>query len=307
MPAELDLQQLRAFFLVAQLGSFSGAARRLFRTQSAVSHAVRKLEDSAGLRLLVRRGRLVRPTEEGLRLTQACESIFATLELAQEDLQKGHTRAAGRLRLGVTVEFGSSVLLRHIQPFVAAHPGLELDFHLGPELLGPLLREDIDLAIDCVNHHVPALERTPLFREAYQVACAPAYRDALRLRRPADLARCTVLSMDKECAWWNRFLSAIPKARRPALGRIMAVNHIRGMINAAVHGLGVVIAPSYSLQSELTRGSLVPCFPSIRPLEDWFALYQKTSKARLAKHRLLKEYLQGLKVSAFSSRPSRGG
>ena len=178
MDLALDLQQLRAFFLVARLGSFSGAARRLGRTQSAVSHAVRKLEDSAGLQLLVRSGRLVRPTEEGLRLQQACEGVFATLEQAQEDLRQGSTRAAGRLRLGVTVEFGSSVLMHHLPPFLAAHPGLELDVHLGPDLLAPLLREDLDLAIDCVRHHHPQLERTPLFRESFLVACAPAYREA---------------------------------------------------------------------------------------------------------------------------------
>lgn len=300
-PPDLDLQQLRAFFLVVQAGSFSAAARRLHRTQSAVSHAVRKLEESAGVRLLDRRGREVRPTDEGRRLHRACESVFATLGAAQEDLQREHRRAEGRIRLGATVEFGCSVLMRHIQPFLAAHPGLELDFHLSPDLLAPLLREDIDLAIDCVEHSLLELERTPLFREAYMVACAPAYRDALRIREPADLARATVLSIDKECEWWERFLVAFPRTRRPVFGRVMAINHIRGLITAAVGGLGVLIAPSYSLQGELAARALVPLFPSIRPLEDRFALYQKASKTRLAKHRLLKDYLVQLNPAEFGA------
>ena len=298
---ELDLQQLRAFFLVVQAGSFSAAARRLNRTQSAVSHAVRKLEDSAGLRLLDRRGREVRPTEEGRRLHHACEAVFSTLDAAQEDLHRGRSRAEGRIRLGATVEFGCSVLMHHIQPFLAAHPGIEMDFHLSHDLLTPLLREDMDLAIDCEEHPLTELDRTPLFREAYMVACAPAYQAAQKIVLPADLARCTVLSIDKACGWWQRFLVAFPKQRQPLFGRVIEINHIRAMITAAVDSMGVLIAPSYSLQGELERGALVPLFPSIRPLEDRFALYQKSSKAKLAKHRLLKEYLQALEPSEFGA------
>ena len=59
-------------------------------------------------------------------------------------------------------------------------------------------------------------------------------------------------------------------------------------------GLGVLLAPSYSLEGELDRGALVPLFPDFRPLEDRFALYQKAGKARLAKRRLLTEYLKEL-------------
>jgi DNA-binding transcriptional LysR family regulator len=297
----LDLQQLRSFFMVVQAGGFSNAARRLHRTQSAVSHAVRKLEDSAGVRLIERRGREMCPTEEGLRLYQTCESIFAALEGAEEELERGRGRVRGRLRLGATVEFGNSVLMRHIQPFVAANPDIELDFRLSSDLLTPLLREDIDLAIDCVKHKLPELERTPLFREAYMVACSPSYLAAHQIHDPEDLSACTVLTMDKECEWWGRFLMALPKARRPVFGRTAAVNHIRGMINAAVSDIGVLLAPSYSVQSELGRRELVPLFPGIRPLEDRFALYQKVAKADLLKHRLLKQYLKSLRLSEFGA------
>jgi DNA-binding transcriptional LysR family regulator len=297
----LDLAHLRTFHTVVQAGGFSAAARRLHRTQSAVSHAVRKLEDSAKVRLLDRRGREVRLTEEGKSLHHACELVFATLDAAQEELRKGRGRASGRIRLGATVEFGCSVLMRNIQPFLTAHPGIEMDFHLSHELLTPLLREDIDLAVDCHDHDRPELERTPLFREAYMVACSPDYLAAHEITGPGDLARCTVLSLDKPCAWWERFLKALPEAHRPAFGRVVAINHIRGLITAAVNGLGVLLAPSYSLHGELERGELVPLFPAIRPQEDRFALYQKTTKAPLSKHRLLKAYLESLSPAEFGA------
>jgi len=199
------------------------------------------------------------------------------------------------------VEFGTSVLMRHIRPFLEAHSGIEMDFVLSHDLLTPLLRDDVDLAIDCVAHPHPDLERTPLFREAYMVACAPDYLAAHRIEEPGDLERCAVLSIDKGCAWWERFLGTFPKSRRPSFGRVVAINHIRGLITAAVSGLGVLLAPSYSVKGELDRGALVPLFPGFRPLEDRFALYQKAGKARLAKHRLLTEYLQALTPAEFGA------
>ena len=301
MDPGLDLAQLRSFFTLARTGSFSEAARRLNRTQPAVSHAVRKLEDSVGLPLVDRRGRDFRLTEEGRRLYQACESVFSTLDAAEEDLGRGRALSRGRLRLGATIEFGSSILMKHIRPFLAENPGVEMDFTLAHELLAPLLKDELDLIIDCVDHNLPELQKTPLFRETYVVACAPGYREEHRIRVPGDLARCAILSLDKAGLWWNRFQTALPERKRPVVQRVIAVNHIRGMINAAGEGLGVVLAPKYSVLEELARGVLVPLFPSIRPAEDRFHIYQKSLKAGLEKHRRLTEYLMTIHPSEFGS------
>lgn len=301
MDGSLDLPQLRTFFTLAQTGSFTACARRLHRTQSAVSHAMAKLEDLAGVPLLDRRGRDLSLTEEGRRLYQACEQVFATLDAATEDLRRHSTLARGRLRVGATVEFGSSILMKHMQPFLVAHPDLEIDFTLSHELLTPLLRDDLDLIIDCQEHSLPTLSQSPLFRETYVVACAPAFRKAHRLREPAHLSRAPVLSLDKAGAWWNRFLRAIPDQEQPQLDQIIAVNHIRAMIHAAVEGMGALLVPRYSVLGELERGGLVALFPNLRPTEDRFSIYQKRVKATQEKQKLLTGYLQGLNPAEFGS------
>jgi DNA-binding transcriptional LysR family regulator len=145
------------------------------------------------------------------------------------------------------------------------------------------------------------LSSSALFHEAHIVACAPDYLAAHRIEEPADLARCAVLSIDKECAWWERFLGAFPKSRRPAYRRVVAISHLRGLITAAASDLGVLLAPSYSLRGELDRGALVALFPTIRPLEDRFALYQKSGKVRLERHRLLTNYLQEMTPAEFGA------
>jgi DNA-binding transcriptional LysR family regulator len=301
MDALLDLPQLRTFFTLAQTGSFTACARRLHRTQSAVSHAMAKLEDLVGVPLLDRRSRELGLTEEGRRLYQACEQVFATLDAATDDLRRHSTLARGRLRVGTTVEFGSSILMKHMQPFLVANPDLEIDFTLSHDLLTPLLRDDLDLIIDCQEHALPTLKKSPLFRETYVVACAPAFRRAHRLRVPADLSRVPVLSLDKAGAWWNRFLRAVPDHAQPQLDQIIAVNHIRAMIHAAVEGMGALLVPRYSVLGELERGDLVTLFPAIRPTEDRFSIYQKRVKATQEKQKLLTRYLQSLSPSEFGS------
>jgi DNA-binding transcriptional LysR family regulator len=301
MDTLLDLPQLRTFYVLAQAGSFTACARRLNRTQSAVSHAMAKLEDLAGTPLLDRKGRRLGLTEEGRRLYQACEQAFATLEAAADDLRRHQSLVRGHLRIGATVEFGSSILMRHMQPFLAANPDLEVDFTLSQDLLALLLRDELDLIVDCQEHPLPTLKKSPLFRETYVVACAPAFRKAHRLRVPADLSRGPVLSLDKTGSWWNRFLMAVPDQEQPQLDRIIGVNQIRAMIHAAVAGMGALLVPHYSVLEELRRGELVALFPAIRPVEDRFSIYQKKVKATHEKLQLLTRYLQGLSPAEFGS------
>lgn len=301
----LDLGQLRSFYALGQAGSFVGASLRLSRTPSAVNHAVRKLEQSAGVRLVERRGRNVHLTEEGERLFSVCETVYAAVEGAAESLREGAATARGMLRLGAPPEFGCSVLMRHIGGFIRQHPDIQLDFTLSHDLLTPLRRDEIDVAIDCVEHFQPDLQKVPLFRESYTVACAPAFRRLHRLATPRDLSRVPLLSVDKAGAWWHRLLRAVPEPDRPELRHVTAVNHIRAMITAAVEGIGVALVPSYSVLPELERRLLVQLFSRLDLPEDRFRIYQKKAKASLAKHRALVTYLQSINPSEF--RPDASG
>lgn len=302
----LDLGQLRSFYALGQAGSFVGAAERLGRTPSAVNHAVRKLGESAGVRLVERRGRNIQLTEDGERLFAVCETVYAAIEGAAETLRRGGAASRGRLRLGAPPEFGCSVLMRHIGAFVRQNPDIQLDFTLGHDLLTPLRRDEIDLAIDCVEHFQPELQKVPLFRESYMVVCAPSLRRERRLAAPADLSRVPVLSLDKAGAWWHRLLRAVPEPERPDLRRITTINHIRAMITAAVEAIGVALVPSYSVLPELERKLLVQLFPHIELPEDRFRIYQKKTKAALEKHRALVAYLQSINPAEFGSEVVRG-
>src|SRR5438552_10615319 len=97
----MDLSELQVFLMVAREGSFSRAAERLYRTQPAVSLAIRKLEDGLGQPLFVRGARPVHLTEAGLFLRDNAERLVNLRKAVKKRLTEleGLTRA--ELALGL--------------------------------------------------------------------------------------------------------------------------------------------------------------------------------------------------------------
>ena len=292
----LDLYQLRTFFAVAQTLSYTGAARRLYVTQPAVSHAVAKLERGLKEELLRKEGGALALTEAGKILYRSCETVFYELERAEERLAAAG-RAAGVIRLGATVEFGTTLLVKYLKGFIKKNPGIHIDFQFRHELLKPLLNDEVDIIIDCRDHKAEGLEKIPLFREEYAVIASQEYVKRNRIKVPADLSRCNTLSLDKDGQWWDNFRNAVARAERPEFRNITEINHIRGIINAAIEGLGAGFVPRYCVLKELRAGTLVDVFPRLKLVEDNFYICQKTGKAGLARHRSLIEYLKNLKAT----------
>jgi len=293
----LDPGKLQVFVEVARAGSLSEAGRRLHVTPSAVSHALRRLQDSAGCELLEWRGRRLNLTERGDALLQACGAAFDRLEEAERQLASGEPLR--KLTVGCTGEFGSTVLLAKLKPLLDAQPMLRLGFYFAEDLTRPLLRDEIDLAVDCHTHAHPSIHRTPLFREKYVAVATPAFLRRFKVRTPRDLEHTPVLSLDADGSWWNNLLRALPRERRPALERIVMVNHIRGMINATRAGYGVSLVPKYAVLPELASGALTVLFPRLQLLEDSFSIFQKLARAERPVNRLVTQYLLRIDVRDF--------
>ncbi len=300
MAARLDLYQLRAFFALSQTLSYTRAAARIHVSQSAVSHAIKKLEAGVGCELVSRRGRRVALTEEGQELARSCRSVFGELERVEGWLASRGPRVQ-TIRLGATVEFGNLVLVRHLRPFLAENPDIRVDLRVTNDPLPALLGDDLDIIIDCKRHSFAGLERTPLFREQYAVVAAPAYLRGKAVKGPKDLDGHMIISLDKGASWWGRFIRAVPRGEQPDFKResVIEINHIRGIINAATEGLGVALLPKYAIVTELRRRRLVNLFPATSVREDQFSIYQRNRKASLDAHRRLVAYLKQLRPEEF--------
>jgi DNA-binding transcriptional LysR family regulator len=300
-PVPCDLYQLKTFFVLARTLNFTKAARKLYVTQPAVSHSLKKLEAGLGCKLIARRGAGFALTENGRLLYAACEDIFYRLDKAEESIRRDNREYIGRIRLGATVEFGTSVLVKAMKDFLIRFDNIRIDFRFSHDL-PPLLRADeIDIAIDCGDYAHPQLVRDTLFREQYVVIGKPDYIVRNRIRGPRDLDRARVISMDETGAWWERFLQAVPDTERPSLDRLTTINHIRGMVNAALEGMGIALVPLYCVSGELRSGRLKNVFPKTALHEDFFYIYQKKKKSGLQSHRILVDYLKSIKPAEFGA------
>lgn len=118
----MNVQQLRAFVMVVDHGSFSAAAKALSLSQPAVTMQVQSLESDTGVTLLDRRYRRVEPTEAGALLLPYARRVLAEIDEARERLEDFSGRVTGRLSLAASTTPGQYVLPRLLGGFVARYP-----------------------------------------------------------------------------------------------------------------------------------------------------------------------------------------
>jgi DNA-binding transcriptional LysR family regulator len=187
MASELD--DLSAFAAVARAGGFREAARASPSSASALSEAVRRLEERMGVRLLNRTTRSVAPTEAGARLFERLAPALGELEAAVDAVNAFRDRPAGTLRLNVPANVTRIVLPRIIVPFLQAYPDIRLEITAEDSFVDLLaagadagIRYDERLEQDMIA--VPIGPRT----QRFAAAAATAYLDARgRPEHPRDL------------------------------------------------------------------------------------------------------------------------
>src|SRR3954452_8492317 len=122
-----DLNVLSAFMAVAEERSFTKAARRVGVSQSALSHAIRGLEEEIGVRLLARTTRSVAPTEAGDVLLRSVRPAPTDIRAPLGKVSRRRNKPAGRVRLVVSPLAAGSVLGPKLGAFARTYPDVVLD------------------------------------------------------------------------------------------------------------------------------------------------------------------------------------
>lgn len=143
----LDLELLHAFVTVVEAGSLSAAAPRLFRSQSAVSEQIRKLELVVGVALLSRSKAGVVPTPAGQRFLSHARALLDLGEAAMRDARGD--RLAGELRFAITEYFRPSALTSILKRIQTLHPHLRLHVSMqrSIEIESAAKENQLDIAI----------------------------------------------------------------------------------------------------------------------------------------------------------------
>ncbi len=143
----LDLQLLRALVAVADSETFAAAAIRTFKTQSAVTQQMRRLEDQVGTALFEKQGRNKRLTPDGHRLLDYARHMLAINDEALRNLKEGSL--VGSLRIGAPPDVADTILPQLLSHIARSSPSLqvEIDINRSPLVLEQLLAGKIDLGV----------------------------------------------------------------------------------------------------------------------------------------------------------------
>jgi DNA-binding transcriptional LysR family regulator len=297
----VDLYQLKMFFTLCRSKSYTETARLMCVTQSAVSHSIKKLEQSVGIQLIERKGRDFSLSSAGELLYGSCETVFYELEKTTEDLIRIKQISLWNIILGSPVEFGTTILIKHIKAFMKKYPNINIDFIFSHNLEKPFMKDEVDFIIDCKELNLKNVEKIFLFQEQYVTIASPAFIEENKIRSVGDLARVSILSLDKSALWWKKFLVAVPDQSKDIIKNIIQINHVRGLINGAINGLGVSLVPKYTVITELKEGILIDPFPRLKPATDDFNIFIKTKKMTIKKNKILIDYLTSIKPYEFGS------
>ncbi|HKS49445.1 MAG TPA: LysR family transcriptional regulator [Amycolatopsis sp.] len=185
----LDVRRMQVLRAVVTSGSISATARNLGYTPSAISQQLSTLEREAGVRLLERVGRGVRPTPAGLLLSEHAELLSAQLSRAETELAELKAGRAGRLAIRYFATAGAALVPPAVATLHREYPGIRLDLKLLEpyDSMPAVVAGDADVAIVVWHDKPPAgVDLTHLLDDPYRVALPRAH--PLVAKRVIDLA-----------------------------------------------------------------------------------------------------------------------
>jgi len=245
LPPGLDADLLRTFVLIVEGGSFTRAANRVGRTQSAVSMQMRRLEEALGHPLLTRTARGVQTTPQGGWLLEHARAL-----LAVNDAIIANFRAppmVGTVRLGTPDDYALTWLPGILARFAETHPGVELDVTcLNSDALVDRFRDGrLDMTLMTEGHEAPGSLAQRIWRGPLRWVGSP--RHGLQRRDPLPLA---LALPDSGCPWRHAALGALRAAGRPWRVTYNSATQT-GCFTVALAGLALTVSTPTTLPQGL--------------------------------------------------------
>jgi LysR family glycine cleavage system transcriptional activator len=265
---EPPLNAVRAFTAAARHLSFTRAALELHVTHSAVSRQIKSLEEFLGISLFERRIRQVALTAEGQQFFAEVEPALAQIGAAARALQS--REAARAVRINVRPSFAVRWLIPRLPSFVERHPDIE------PQVVTSTVMPEqavgsFDIAVRRGLEGWPSsMEVQPFLEDEVLVVGAPSLFKAHPLDDLRALASHVLLSARTRKDDWDDWRKQVGAPRARPAGRLQ-FDHLHFVLQAAVDGLGIALAPTSLVAHDLASGRLQSPLPTLRmPLERYY-------------------------------------
>ncbi len=248
----MDLYQVRYFLTIAETGTFSRAAERLYLSQPSLSTGIKKLEQELGVALFERGGRRTVLTAAGRSFMEKAKVIMEQYQAALHELKGFNDQST--LRVGVLSTMRVEVLAGLVSTFQQQYPQVTVELHDGTleYLQGALEQGDIDVALTVLglrgvtepSIHIDPQTSTVLFRQALLLAVPHnhpfAHRSSIRL---TDLSGQPFIDRIN-CEFFPQECQMLDAAKiRPHV--VYRASHEEWVISLIQAGLGLCIMPHW--------------------------------------------------------------
>jgi DNA-binding transcriptional LysR family regulator len=291
----MDLNLVTVFLTVAEAKSFRGAAERLGVTRSAVSQAIRRMEDRMGVALIQRTTRSVSLTEAGLQLHQRVAPAIAEVEQALDRAQDRDARPTGQLRLAV-----SSIAERFISgpllaSFTHAHPAVQIDVTVTDEEFD-IVAEGYDAGVRLGEVIEQDMIAVPVSGDQRQlVVAAPSYLKRFGApSHPAELSQhcCIGWRPAPDVAPYRWEFEQDGREFDVAVNPRITTNDMGVMVRTACAGGGLTFGMEETFRPFIDRGELVPLLEQYCPPFQGFYLYFPDRRHLAPKLRVLIDHVR---------------
>ncbi len=238
---KLDSNLLRTFLAVAEAGTVTGGAARIYRSQSAASVQIKQLEELLGESVFKRHGRGVVLSHVGEFLAPVARQVIQLLDVAMAEITGGGLE--GSLRIGIPDDHGKEALSSIIAEFTHDHPKVDLMVHcaLSTGFPSSLAAGELDLAVHEVEEIGPGME---LLREEKMHWVAARSHNLLD-RDPVPVAL-----FDRACWWRDVALTALENSGR-SHRIVYSSESVTGVAAAIEAGIAIGVLDQSALTSDL--------------------------------------------------------
>ena len=259
MNRPLDSRQLHAFAALARCQSFTRAAKELFLTQSAVSHAIKALETEVGSRLVDRAGRRVLLTQAGEQFLRHAEKILREMDAARSGLDALSRWGHGRLRVGASTTACQYILPTVLREFQQSFPKAVITIEAGDHAhqVELLQHNQIDLAIMLEPEAGGEFDFVPLFEDELRFLTSPVHAWVRQGRVVRDSLAAETLVLYNKASYTFRLISEYFRDERIAFGHHIELGSMDAIKELVKIGVGVGVLAPWIARAELESGALV--------------------------------------------------
>ena len=251
------LLYLETFSAVVENGSFTAAADTLGISKPVVSKQVSLLEQHLGVQLLHRTTRRLRLTHAGEVFFNYSQRIMSDVREAEQSVLPLQQEAQGRLRISAPESLAMSLLPDVLLSFQQQFPRIELDIHVSGRLVD-LVEEGIDVALRVGKLEDSSLMARRLMLCAFHACASPEYlKKHGKPSHPGELEthNCLIYSQAPHPESWQ-FKDEQGKSFNIKVNGNLRSDTGNILMNAALSGKGVFIAPTFMIASALEEGQL---------------------------------------------------